>query len=123
MSINIVSDAHISAILRFGFGPEWSAISFRNRLQNVADMLKADNTHSYNERYVDDQTMVEPCVIDFTQAERSPVEVLKLIQCYELNCSELGTYAGDSAADEVRAIRDKAIRQLAGYSAAEWEIY
>lgn len=123
MSINIVSDEHISAILRFGFGPDWSATNSRNRLQNLADMFKAENTHSYNERYPDDQTMVEPCVIDFTQAERSPVEALKLIQCYELNCSALGTYAGDLAADEVRAIRDKATRQLAGYDAAEWEIY
>ena len=122
MSIKIVSDKHISAILRFGFGPDWSATSFRNRLQNVADMLKAENIHSYNERYFAEQRMVEPCVIDFTQAERSPVEVLKLIQCYEVNCSALGTYPGDLAADEIRAVRDKATRQLAGFDAAKWEI-
>lgn len=122
MSVVIVSNEHISAMLRFAFGSGWADSDFRTQLQSAADCLREENTDSYNERYPQDQIACEPCVIDFTQPERSPVEVLKLIQCYDGNSDQLGTYQMSRAADQIRSIRSKAIQKLAGYDAARWEI-
>lgn len=122
MSVVIVSDEHISAMLRFGFGGSWADEEFREKLQTAANILRDENTDSYNERYPQQFAEFHPCVIDFTQPELSPVQVLKLLQCYEGNSDQLGTYYLSRAADEIRRIRDKAIRRLAGYDVARWEI-
>lgn len=122
MSVIIVSDEHISAMLRFGFGDGWADKDFRDQLQTTANILREENTDSYNERYHQEHAEFVPCVIDYTQPELSPVQVLKLLQCYEGNSDQLGTYHCSRAAQEVRRIREKAIRRLAGYDAARWEI-
>lgn len=122
MSVIIVSDKHISAMLRFGFGNSWADAGFRHKVQTAANILREENTHSFNVRYRQDHVGYVPCVVDYTQPELSPVQVLKLLACYEGNSDQVGTYHMSSAAEEVRRIRDKAIRGLAGYDAARWEI-
>lgn len=117
-AVKVLSDEHISALLRFGFGPDWASQENRAAVQYAADGLKEENIHSFNEYAQDLATMVVPCVVDFTQGERSPVEILKLIHTYEANSDQLGTYHGDYAAGLIRSIRNEAICRLAGYHEA-----
>lgn len=121
MSVMVLSDKHLSTILRFGFGPSWADEDFRSRLQSTADRLREENILAYNERY-QDELPVLPCEIDYSAQEVTPVEALKLMQAYDDNCSELGTYHGDTAAEEIRSFRQSAIARLEGYSSAPWDI-
>ena len=122
MAVKILSDEHISAMLRFGFGPHWADQENRAAVQNAADGLKSENIHSFNEYAQHQATMIVPCVVDFTQGERSPVEILKLIHTYEANSDQLRTYDGDYAASLIRSIRSEAICYLAGYNEAPAEV-
>lgn len=121
MSCIILSDKHLSTILRFGFGPSWADDDFRVRLQYTADRLREENILAYNERYQENYPVL-PCEIDFTVAEVSPVQALKLMKAYDDNCSELGTYHGDTAAEEIRVFRDSALALLEGFDSAPWDI-
>lgn len=121
MSCIVLSDLHLSTILRFGFGPSWADEDFRSRLQATADHLRRENILAYNERY-EEEDPVLPCEIDYSAPEVTPVEALRLMQCYDECCEELGTYHGDTAAEQIRSFRVAALVRLEGWHEARWQI-
>jgi hypothetical protein len=121
MSCIVLSDLHLSTILRFGFGPSWADEDFRPRLQATADQLRRENILAYNERY-EEEDPVLPCEIDYSAPEVTPVEALRLMSTYDECCEELGTYHGDTAAEHIRAFRVVAFLGLDGWREARCQI-
>jgi len=117
--MTIVSDKHITAILRFGYSEKWNSPDLDTFLEQMANVLKKENITKYNANNTP-LVPVEDCQIDWDQPLLSPVEVLKLIEAYEHQCSDAPNFFPISqAARIVRGIRYKAQRLLPGYAEAE----
>lgn len=117
-AVTILSDAHFTAIAYFAIPCDWNLVSQCTETQALADTLKSFNIGAYNEVNMDAEPEPElPCVMRICEAP-TPVQVLTLIEQYEINASEYGGYFYQPIAYEVRKIRASAIAQLAGYAEA-----
>lgn len=94
--------------------------------QEAGRLLYAENRRSLQARYPDSPEMSDELPEDFhfggPFAETpSPVETLKLCDCYDYQACETGDYDESEAHSFVEALRGCAIRALPGYDAAPWE--
>jgi hypothetical protein len=123
MSVTIVSDTHITALVAFALGENWDAPEQRAEAQRIADCLKSMNVDAYNEVNMDEPGIDEPpCVLVAGQSVPKPLQALKLIEFYESHASEFGGYYYNTAAYEIRSMRAQAIAQLDGYAAAPFTL-
>ena len=140
MSAFLVSDSHLNALITWaaltqlnpgnpsscaGYSINESAwTSFLGNEQHCAAILYTANVESVNERYEkDDSTGV---IFRFRQYKKwkslTPVEVLKLCDCFDYQACEVKNYRATVAAQMVDGIREHAIHLLPGYSAAPWAL-
>lgn len=137
MSAYVVSHRHINAILTFAnranarlcAGVMRYDASNVEDLQRMAEILYAENVRSVNYRYrqpaslpgIVDETERD-IVFNFVRDAFSPVDILRLCECYDYQACETPDYEASAAARIVNAIRHEAIRALPGYSNAKWRI-
>lgn len=110
--------------------------SDRARASEVGMMLWAENLASIDYRYPDCvETGGYPGPNDFTRdsvlgyvfsgspmLRRSPVAILKAIDCYDYQSCEHPGWVTSEARNFCQALRAKMIGQLPGYRDAQWEI-
>ncbi|EPR5023110.1 hypothetical protein ACU6C7_006158 [Pseudomonas aeruginosa] len=125
MSVHVVSQLHISAILRFvvahaGFDLKDKVIQ---ELANAdGEILLRENVRSVFHRYRDMDVKPAPFRLDLEAPTPSPVEVLKLIECLEYQSNASEDYFMTPAYRMLARIREKAVRALPGYNEAAWEL-
>jgi hypothetical protein len=134
MSCYVVSNIHISAILRYAAearltlypaargGEPWRAASVTVR-QELGEMIQSLNVDAMRERYPD--SFAEESVRLFLlekAAPRAPVEVIKLIDGLTYQLCGLEDWDTTDAGRILLNIRDHAITKLPGYSEAQWSL-
>lgn len=127
MSVMIISDNHLSAVLRFAFAKTWNDTIDREStvrvVQDAADELARVNDEAYAHRYPDEPVEeFQAPVIDWKAPLVSPVEFLKLLQCVEYQMDGLPGFHDTEAAQFIRNHRVTALGKLDGYNAAKWSI-
>ena len=129
MSAFLVSDKHISEMLRFASQQDGTvhhdgkALDLRvpSEAQKVGQILLDENYRSLNARYGHD-----PAAHDFQYEPFSlrplmkAIEVVKLCHCYDYQTCETDDYYTSDAHTIVQAIQAQAIRSVPGYDEAEW---
>jgi hypothetical protein len=139
MSAFLVSDRHITEMLRFASGAGRDHITTRvyhsggvvmtlampDELEKAGQVLVNQNYKSMAALYGDEKYKeshkykYEPVPFcDLLPA----VQIIKLCDCYNYQASETGDYYQTLAYSIVRAIRDRVVECLPGYEAAEWSI-
>ena len=137
MSAYMVSDKHINTLLT------WANAEFQGKvyandqtydssqvkdLQELAQVLVDENIRSLKERYPGYNLkeflgVTGKIEFEFTNGKTfTPVEIIKLCDCYDYQACETGDYETTTANKVVDAIRQKAISMLNGYDQAEWSI-
>lgn len=109
------------------WGPE-AASESRERRRELTErtagrtgaMLMAENAESVNHRY-DEEDIEEPYVYARPWRTCTPVEVLKLIDCYEYQTCEHPEWERSEARAFCEALRGRMIGRLEGYDGADWE--
>jgi len=141
MSAFIVTDEHITAMLSSvtsrhpGDGAYYRRSEqyndengcqtiqhFGGHTQYLGQILVDQNFRSVNCRYGEEYE-AEKFVNKPNMRPRTPVEVIKLCDCYHYQSCETGDYYESEAWAIVNAIRERAIHNLPGYAEAEWTIY
>ena len=129
MSAFLVSDKHITEMLRFASandgrvycGGEWLDLRVQENAQKVGQILVDENYRSLTSRY---SRPNEPHTFQHNFLAFRPimdaVEVVKLCHCYNYQACETDDYYETPAHQIVSAIQDCAIRVLPGYDKAEW---
>ena len=130
MSAFLVSDKHITEILRFASGKgniyyngETLDLTTPDGIQKVGQILVNENYRSLNARYgsvnLSHVFQYEPFSMRPIMAA---VEVIKLCHCYDYQACETDDYYETPTHSIVDAIKECAIRALPGYDDAEWSI-
>jgi len=92
----------------------------RASVDAIGQMLLDQNTASVNQRYSDDDlklyTYTPP------RAWRTPVEVLKALNCYRYQAGETSDWTGTEAHHFCAALETAVINQLPAYDEAAWAI-
>lgn len=152
MSAFIVPKAHIDTLVQAGLTHNNIALSWRHDDQwheldhttddQVGAMLWTENVRSVVHRYPGDRSLpgtyedvtlaegTEPITLpEWLQAyrfqrraQRSPVEVLKAIDCFEYQSCEHDEWEESEAFAFCGALRSSMIGQLPGYDEAPWSI-
>lgn len=128
MSSYIVSNTHISAIVRWAAsnkGSYWDSGASRryeitDNKQKVCQILLDANYKSVNTRYSENNS----AVITYNPKAKAlrPVEVIKACDCLAYQSCDDDSWDTSIAKAIVDSIRDKAIDSLPGYEDAAWEI-
>lgn len=130
MSCYVVSQKHISAILRWacrnnlkaGWGGNPSRYAYQpGQEQEAFDLLYAANVKSVNERYNETSIESGPSYLSYAP-ELTPIEVIKACDCLAYQCDEWSGFEGSDADRILRSIKEAAIQRLPGYDAASWSI-
>lgn len=122
MSCFVLSDRHISAIVRYACtsGIGHPAYTPGQEIE-ACRLLYAANVHSVNTRYglqeVGDDVTYDPPAQLLT-----PIEALKACYSLDYQCDEWPDFAGSDAQLLLAAIRAHATRHLPGYNDAAWSI-
>jgi len=140
MSAYIVTHETINAILTFAYRHphEWDNIylsedggwktylrTSRADMSELAQILLNENYRSVNYRYAEAETAP---AIQFQEVYAAagrtwtPVEVLKLLACYDYQACECPDYAQSTAHVLVERLQYIAIHSLPGFDAAPWGI-
>jgi hypothetical protein len=92
----------------------------RASVDAVGQMLLDQNTASVNQRYSDDDL----AIYTYTppRAWRTPVEVLKALNCYRYQAGETSDWTATEAHHFCAALETAVINQLPGYDEAAWAI-
>lgn len=127
MSVMIISDAHLSAVLRYAFAKTWNDSIDREStvriVQDAADELARVNDQAYAHRYPDQPVdAFQAPVIDWKAPLVSHIQFLKLLMCLEYQMDGLPGFHDTDAAQFIRNHRGTAIAKLDGYSDAKWSI-
>lgn len=90
-------------------------------MDEAGRILLMENRRSVNHRYgetegIDSYTFVQP------SRRRTPVEIIKACDCFSYQACETSDWEESEAHSVIEAIRENAIRKLAGYEDADWEI-
>ena len=129
MSAYTVSDKTISGMLqvvrlaRCGVGVYWSGESYRitsDNLNEVGQKLVNENYRSVNCRYDEDTKPHEFSVVPLSMAELTPVQIIKLCDCYSYQSCETDDWKLTEAFAIYDALRGAAIAMLPGYEDAPW---
>lgn len=131
MSAYLCSDSHINALAELASLARVSIYSATKapfdcfmEQQNVAEILKAENTRSVNARYRETD-VPEPirarCEARFLNL--SAVQIIKLCNCFDYQACETSDYETTLAAMIVDRLRRHYISRLPGYDAAEWGLH
>lgn len=138
MSAFVVNMEHIAAMVHAGltyrrYGEiQWSVPDQTSRSTGLTEdtatetgrMLVRQNVRSVNHRYRDnddpDELAAEFEYKPSTARNMTPVEVLKLIACYEYQACESPDWRRTEAHEFCQALRNRLIGFLPGYDAAPW---
>jgi hypothetical protein len=130
MSCHIVSNNHISAIIRFacinnlkaGWTSNKGYAYEPGREQEACDLLYDANVRSVNARYKEDAPTVG-CIYNSHARGLLPIEVIKAIQGLEYQCDEWEGFEDSKARYLLCDIAREAVSMLPGYEAARtWSI-
>lgn len=133
-----LSPQHISAILQGARNPgkvengvfqwlrpgdsiEWIALRLENADQ-VGAMLWRQNLMSVNHRYGSKNPVDREFSFSMATPLRSPLELLKLVECYHYNSCDHPSWKTSEAKSFTEQLQFKLIRELPGYDAAPWDI-
>jgi len=133
MSAFMVSDAHITALLQAmvpqypGQGTSYHFAGkdhkFEGRAAELAQILVDQNRRSVNRSYGrEEHHLFNEYGLDCAVIARTPVEVIKLCDCYHYQAADSEGYEQTRAWAIVNAIRERAIDRLPGYQSAEWSV-
>lgn len=134
MSCFIVSDKHISSILKFADRPQYGAparIWTNEReyqiwqtvvINKVGQILVNQNYASYAALYEGESVTPHEFTYNEQVTRLTPVEIIKLCNAYEYQSDNTPDYSNTPAHKIIKAILDRAINELPGYDAAEWAI-
>jgi len=86
----------------------------------VGAMLAAQNRRSVNFRY--DEEEIQPVYQHGPSRSYSPVELLKIIKCYEYQSCETPDWETTEAQNFCAALKDQLIHLLPGWDDAPWAI-
>jgi hypothetical protein len=136
MSAFMVPVEHIRAMLNAGLVTRYGPLSWQTRdltgtdawreltpatATAVGAMLLAENRRSVDYRYSEDE--IEEVYTHGPSRLRSPVVILKAIDCYEYQSCETTEWEQCEAHHFCQALRDLLIGQLPGYNDADsWPI-
>lgn len=117
MSCFIVSDKHLSAIVR------WAEqyTTQPGKQQEAVNLLHAANVRSVNARYRED-TPLDGAVYEPDAPLLSPIEVIKACDCLAYQCDNWEGFKGSEAQALILCIQAQATRELPGYANAKWSI-
>jgi hypothetical protein len=87
----------------------------------IGQILKDQNYASVNARYKE-KTEIDPYKYKASSELYSPVQILKICDCYDYQACETGDYRESLACDIVDTLRLKLITLLPGYDDAKWGI-
>jgi hypothetical protein len=126
MSCYIVSESHLSALVRYACTQNLNVYNDHGKVyapgeeQEAVNFLDAANTNAYNERYKES----EPQGASYRPEAPLPshIEVIKLASCFDYQASDWSQYPGSDAERFIRHIERHAVRQLPGFKEATWEI-
>jgi hypothetical protein len=141
MSAFVVNKEHINAMIHAGLARRYRPMTWyhegvRHELTNetaniVGQMLLDECVKSVCYRYGDSEMTDLPGRINaewlipfeyrFTYKRPTPVEALKLIDCYEYQSCEHPEWEGSLAQAFCRSLRGNTIDRLPGYDEAPWE--
>jgi hypothetical protein len=127
MSCYIVSDSHLSALVRYACTQNLNVYSASGRVyapgeeQQAVTLLGAANTRAYTERYGAGRTADGVAYLPAAPLP-SHMEVIKLASCFDYQASDWSQYPGSDAERFIRYVERHAVRQLPGYKEAAWEI-
>lgn len=130
MSAYVLSDEHLDAILTgFKLNLISDSISVKGKmilldsdkaLSDVGQILKDENYRSVNARYNEKELSTQ---YQYKVANKySPVELLKLCDCYDYQACKAGDYTETLACEVIDCIRRRLIKLLPGYDDAMWGI-
>ena len=128
MSAFIIGNEHITAMLQItapqypGDGSSYyyngAAFPFGGHSTEIGQKLVDENYRSVNYRYDEDS---QPHEFKYTPRRSfTPVEIVKLCDCYNYQTCETPDYKHTEAWAIVNALRERAIHRLAGYDDAPW---
>lgn len=131
MSAFLCSEKHINTLVAYGVHNDVSAYilgnagqkywqAFRKDPDLIAGILTTANVESVNYRYDEDTVLTDVKYTSVATAHLSPIQIVKLCNCYDYQACEVDDYDDSPAASIVRAIREAAIRNVPGYEDAEW---
>lgn len=130
MSCYIVSDKHLSAIIRWAcvnnikagwIGGPGRYLYQPGQEQEAVDLLHAANVRSVNARYRED-TPLDGAVYDPVAPTLRPIEVIKACDGLAYQCDEWEGFEGSDAQKLIQDIQREALRKLPGYDTAKWSI-
>lgn len=128
MSVHILDDNHLSAVLRFAFSNTWTDTIDREvterMVQEIADELARVNDLSYATNYPSAPVSAEfiTPVVNWDIQLPTPIEFLKLLQNVEHQLCEAPNFFNTEAFRFINNYRSVAIAKLDGYNDAAWEI-
>ena len=129
MSAFLCGDRHLDAILTYAVNERDCYVgSVKISSANVTNfgiVLRKENIRSLVTRYPQDEA--EYATSDYTYKFNlvpvpSHVQVIKACNCYGYQACENDDYASTEAYNIIACIRERAISNLPGYEAAQWEI-
>jgi hypothetical protein len=127
MSAYVVPHDHIDVLAfnsgamsheRYFWNGDWHKLT---SWQEVGEILLAENVRSVNYRY-SEQVEDEPYRFVLPHRRYTPVEIIRACDGYMSQASHSPDWRETQAYAIVKRIRERAIRKLDGYDAAQWEI-
>ena len=126
MSAYVVTQKHISAILRFhNQAPDYRSPASIAYAQQLGEQLYLQNIASVNYRYRyrnEPAGEYPPFKFSPNAPLLAPVEVLRLLECLEYQSNETPEYYATPGYEVLARLRAQAIAQLPGFKEARREI-
>ena len=132
MSAFVVSQTHIDALLTFAQRPQYDSpasyykengttVTFYDNLNAIGQILLDENVRSVNFRY-EEQTDSPSYLYHPYRGNLTPVQIIKACDCLNYQSCETDDWKNTEAHLILDTIRERAINELPGMDAAEWEI-
>lgn len=126
MSVTVVSDKHISALVNVfsegGIVRFWHDGPQELTLREAGQILLNENYYSYDARYGHKGEDNTPHKFRLTFETHDPIQLLKAWICYDYNACESPNWKTSLAKAMIDYNKMKIIRLLPGYKEAAWEI-
>jgi len=128
MSAFMVSDLHLNAIVTYASNQDISIylsgcerVQVKGNEQAIIEILATANAESLHVRYGDDD-LASAVKYEPTHKYQSPMQIIKLCQCFDYQACEVADYEKTPAAIVTRAIIEAATMKLPGYDDLEWSV-
>lgn len=133
MSAFLCSEKHINTLVAYGvqqdisvYIPGSSGQKYWQQIRKDPDLivgiLTTANVESVNYRYDEDTVLAPVKYESVATAFISPIQIVKLCDCFDYQSCEVDDYEDTTAASIIRTIRNNAISRIPGYDEAEWTI-